>query len=91
MAYFTDCADVPPAAIDAAYGVEVLVLDALRERPHPTHMNFERAMEISRLISPGNTFFIHLCHEVSHAAKQQDFPPGFHLAYDGLTLRVGES
>ncbi len=91
LAYFTDCADVPPAAIDAAYGVEVLVLDALRERPHPTHMNFEHAMEISRLISPGNTWFIHLCHEVSHAAKQQDLPPGFHLAYDGLTLRVGES
>ena len=91
LAYFTDCADVPPAGIDAAYGVEVLVLDALRERPHPTHMNFEHAMEISRLISPGNTWFIHLCHEVSHAAKQQELPPGFHLAYDGLTLRVGES
>ena len=91
LAYFTDCADVPPAAITAASGVEVLVLDALRDRPHPTHMNFERAIEVSRLITPGNTWFIHLCHEVSHAAKQKELPTGFHLAYDGLKLKVGES
>jgi len=91
LAYFTDCKDVPPAAITAASGVEVLVLDALRDRPHPTHMNFDRAIEVSRLINPGNTWFIHLCHEVSHAAKQKELPTGFHLAYDGLKLRVGES
>lgn len=91
LAYFTDCADVPPSALDAAYGVEILVLDALRDRPHPTHMNFERAIEVSRSIAPGNTWFIHLCHEVSHAAKQQELPPGFHLTYDGLKLRVGVS
>jgi phosphoribosyl 1,2-cyclic phosphate phosphodiesterase len=91
LAYFTDCADVPSEAIEAARGVEVLVLDALRERPHPTHMNFERAIEVSRSIAPGGTWFIHLCHEVSHEAKERELPTGCHLAYDGLKLKAGES
>ena len=91
LAYFTDCADVPPDAIKAALGVDVLVLDALRDRPHPTHMNFDRAIEVSQLIAPRGTWFIHLCHEVSHEAKERDLPMGCHLAYDGLKLRAGES
>jgi len=64
----------------------VLVLDALREAPHPTHMNFEQALEASRAIAPGATYLIHLCHEVSHAAKERELPEGCHLAYDGLTI-----
>ena len=91
LAYFTDCADVPPDAIKAALGVDVLVLDALRDRPHPTHMNFVRAIEVSRLIAPRGTWFIHLCHDISHEEKQSQLPTGCHLAYDGLKLRAGES
>jgi phosphoribosyl 1,2-cyclic phosphate phosphodiesterase len=88
LAYFTDCSALPEAALDAARGVEVLVLDALRERPHPTHMNFDQAMAASRLAAPGRTYFIHLCHDISHAAKQDELPEGFHLAHDGLTIRI---
>jgi len=90
LAYFTDCSDLPPEAIGAAYGSEVLVIDALRDRPHPTHLNFDRAMVVAGLVSPGTTWFIHLCHEVLHVEKQQQLPAGFNLAYDGLKLRVGE-
>jgi phosphoribosyl 1,2-cyclic phosphate phosphodiesterase len=66
----------------------VLVLDALRETPHPTHMNFDQALEASRAIAPGSAYLIHLCHEVSHAAKERELPEGCHLAYDGLTISV---
>jgi phosphoribosyl 1,2-cyclic phosphate phosphodiesterase len=81
---------VPPEAVQAAHETEVLVLDALRETPHPTHMNFEQALEAAAAISPGTTYLVHLCHEVSHAGKQAELPEGCHLAHDGLTIRVGE-
>lgn len=91
VAYFTDCATVPEAAQEEARGVEILILDALRETPHPTHMNFDQAMEAARSIAPKSTYFIHLCHEVAHARKQSQLPQGFNLAYDGLKIRTGES
>ena len=89
LAYYTDCAELPVSAIEAARGAEVLVLDALRDRPHPTHMNFDEAIAASRSIAPESTWFIHLCHEVSHASKEVELPEGCRLAYDGLKLRVG--
>jgi phosphoribosyl 1,2-cyclic phosphate phosphodiesterase len=91
LAYFTDCSAIPEEALLAAEGVEVLVLDALRDAPHPTHMNFEQALGASLSIAPGITYLTHLCHEVSHARKEATLPVGCHLAYDGLTIRVGES
>jgi len=90
LAYFTDCSTVPGDAVEAAHGAEVLVLDALRDAPHPTHLNFEQALEVSEEISPGKTLLIHLCHEVSHAEKEAQLPDRCRIAHDGLTLRVGE-
>ena len=91
LAYFTDCSSVPGEAIEAAHGAEMLVLDALRDRPHPTHMTIEQAVETSRSIAPGSTYLVHLCHEISHAAREAELPEGCRLAYDGLSLRVGEA
>lgn len=91
LAYFTDCAMVPEAALEAAIGVEVLIIDALRETPHPTHMNFDQAIEAARLIGPRSAYFIHLCHEIAHASKQSELPNGFYLAYDGLQIVAGAS
>ena len=90
MAYFTDCASVPDVAMEAAMGAEILVLDALRDTPHPTHMNFEQAVEAALLIAPQKTYFIHLCHDVSHARKEIELSRNHFLAYDGLTIRAGE-
>ena len=90
LAYFTDCGSVPEAAVEAALGAEILVLDALRDTPHPTHLNFEQAIAVSRRIAPGRTYFIHLCHDVSHAEKEALLPGNCHLAYDGLSIRAGE-
>jgi phosphoribosyl 1,2-cyclic phosphate phosphodiesterase len=91
LAYFTDCAEVPPEAVEAARGVDVLVLDALRERPHPTHMTIAQAMEAAAAIAPGDCYFTHLCHDVSHAALQAALPGSRHVAHDGLTLTAGAS
>ena len=89
LAYYTDCASVPLEAIDAARGVEVLVLDALRERPHPTHMNIAQALDAASVIAPGACYFTHLCHDVSHAGLEAALPSGRFVAHDGLTLTIG--
>ena len=91
VAYFTDCANVPDAAVDAAKGAEILVLDALREKAHPTHMNFYQASEAASRICAQKTYFIHLCHDVSHVRKTSELSENHFLAHDGLKIRVGES
>jgi len=88
LAYFTDCACVPEPAREAASGSEILVLGALRDAPHPTHLNFSQAIETAEAIAPRATYFVHLCHEVSHSKKQTEMPEGFQLAYDGLRLTI---
>ena len=89
LSYFTDCSRVPEDAIEAARGSEILILDALRDRSHPTHMNFEQALKTSRAIAPLGTYFVHLSHDVSHARKAAELPEHCTVAHDGLTIRVG--
>jgi len=89
LAYYTDCDAVPPVAQEAAHGAELLVLDALRDSFHPTHMNFDQALEAVGKIAPQQSFLIHFCHDVSHARKEREIPAGCRLSYDGLTVRAG--
>jgi phosphoribosyl 1,2-cyclic phosphate phosphodiesterase len=90
LAYYTDCSSLTAEAVEAARGVEILVLGALRDAPHPTHMNIAQAVEASRAVSPGGTWLTHLSHEISHASREKDLPGNVRLAYDGLTLRAGD-
>jgi phosphoribosyl 1,2-cyclic phosphate phosphodiesterase len=86
LAYFTDCNAVPPAAVEDAQGVEVLVIDALRHRPHPTHMSVEQALAASRAIGAQRTFFTHICHDLGHAETEAALPAEVRLASDGLRV-----
>lgn len=87
-AYYTDCQAVSPEAVRAAFGAEVLIIDALRDRPHPTHLNFAGAIDAAHAIQAKQTFFLHFCHEVSHATQEAELPPSINLAYDGLTFEI---
>lgn len=86
LSYFTDCQEVTSEAITAATGSEILVLDALRDKFHPTHLNFSRAIQAAQKIQAKKTYFIHFCHDVSHAQKEASLPAGMFLAYDGLKV-----
>jgi phosphoribosyl 1,2-cyclic phosphate phosphodiesterase len=90
LAYFTDCSGLTHEAVEAARGAEVLIVDALRDTPHPTHMTFDQAYEAIGMVKPKKSYLIHLCHEISHAAREAILPAGCALAYDGLTIGVGE-
>lgn len=88
FAYVTDASNIEENELKKLENLDVLVLNALRERPHPTHFNIEQAVALSKKLNPGKTFFTHLTHEVKHDVIEPRLPENVHLAYDGLTLEI---
>lgn len=88
FAYVTDCNSIPPSSLELLRGVEVLVLDALRYRPHPTHFSIAESLEIVAQLGPRQTYFTHLTHEVRHGAPAIDLPEGVAFGYDGLRIEL---
>lgn len=88
LAYYTDCREVPDAAVELARGADVLVIDGLRPKPHPTHLSVQEAVDVSRRIGAARTFLIHMTWQVDHAEWSAKLPAGVELAYDGLRVEV---
>ena len=87
-AYLTDCNRVDEAAWSLLEGLDVLVLDALREQPHPTHFSLSEAVEVARRVGARRTYFTHMCHHLRHEATNARLPAGMALAHDGLVLEM---
>lgn len=88
FAYLTDCNAIPGESWPLLEGLDILVLDALRHRPHPTHFSVNEALEVVARLRPRQTYFTHICHDLPHAATNKALPDGVELAYDGLALDV---
>ena len=91
FAYLTDCSEIPAGSWPLLRGLDVLVLDALRHRPHPTHLSLSQAVETAARIGAARTYFTHMCHDLPHAETCAALPPGVTLAHDGLVVEVQES
>lgn len=87
-AYLTDHSEIPDSSKLSLQNLDVLFLDALRHRPHPTHTTVARALELVEELKPRRAFFTHMCHDLGHAATEAEFPDHVRLAYDGLELEV---
>ena len=72
-------------------GLDVLVLDALRWRPHPTHFSVDQALEVVDRVKPSRTYFTHICHDLDHEETNLRLPEGVELAYDGLAVDLVSS
>jgi phosphoribosyl 1,2-cyclic phosphate phosphodiesterase len=88
FAYLTDCSAIPDASWPLLDGVRTLVLDALRDRPHPTHFSVAEALAVVDRLRPERTYFTHIAHDLGHAATCARLPAGVELAYDGLMLEI---
>ena len=88
FAYLTDCSRIDEAAWPLLERLEVLVLDVLREKPHPTHFSLSDAIETAARIGAARTFFTHMAHDLPHEATNARLPDGMRLAHDGLVLSM---
>jgi phosphoribosyl 1,2-cyclic phosphate phosphodiesterase len=86
IAYLSDCSAVPHTILDCISSVKVLIIDALRDKPHPTHLSVGQALEVASRVKPEVTYFTHICHELPQSAQSR-LPEGACIAYDGLKLR----
>jgi len=88
FAYLTDCNRIPDESWPLLDGVQTLILDALRHRPHSTHFSVSEALAASARLGAARTYFTHICHDLGHAATNAQLPAGVELAYDGLVLEI---
>jgi phosphoribosyl 1,2-cyclic phosphate phosphodiesterase len=87
-AYLTDFSSIPDSTVPLLEGLDVLILDALRHKPHPSHSTVEQSLAWVERLKPERAFFTHIAHELGHEATNATLPPHVRLAYDGLSLEV---
>ncbi len=85
-AYLTDHSEVPEETIAKLRDLDILFLDALRYKPHPTHSTVEQSLKIVEAVQPKRTFFTHICHDLPHEETNALLPEGVKLAFDGMKL-----
>ncbi|HEX8847808.1 MAG TPA: MBL fold metallo-hydrolase [Pyrinomonadaceae bacterium] len=86
FAYATDLNEIPPETMDGLRDLDVLVLDCLRFKEHPTHLWVDRALEYIRELKPRRTYLTHIAHDVLHERDSAKLPDGVEFAYDGLVI-----
>jgi phosphoribosyl 1,2-cyclic phosphate phosphodiesterase len=85
-AYLTDHSEIPDYSMRQLEGLDILFLDALRHKPHPTHSTVKNSVAIVEKLRPKRAFFTHICHDLGHEATNVTLPRNVRLAYDGLKL-----
>ncbi len=86
-AYLTDMSDIPEESVALLQGLDILILDALRREPHPSHSHLNKSIALVERLKPRRAFFTHMSHDLDHDATEAILPPHIRLAYDGLKLQ----
>jgi phosphoribosyl 1,2-cyclic phosphate phosphodiesterase len=85
-AYLTDFSEIPEESFSQLQDLDILFLDALRYKPHPTHSTVENSLRIVDRVKPKRGFFTHICHDLPHEETNKTLPPHVRLSYDGMKL-----
>jgi phosphoribosyl 1,2-cyclic phosphate phosphodiesterase len=85
-AYLTDLSDIPERSLALLQNLDVVIIDALRKTPHPSHANLEQAIGFVNRMQARRAYFTHMSHDVHHADTNRELPPNMQLAYDGLRI-----
>lgn len=85
-AYLTDMSDIPEESYPLLQGLDILILDALRREPHPTHSHLENSVALVEKFAPRRAYFTHISHDLDHEPTNAELPAHIKLAHDGLTL-----
>jgi phosphoribosyl 1,2-cyclic phosphate phosphodiesterase len=88
FAYLTDCNRIPDESFALLDGVQTLIIDALRHRPHSTHFSVGEAAAVAARLGVTRAYFTHISHDLGHAATNASLPAGVELAYDGLVVEI---
>lgn len=88
FAFVTDCNLISEESLEALKGLDLLILDALRHKPHPTHLHLEQSLEYIKFLSPRRTLLTHISHDFKHSEVASQLPPNVELAYDQLTIEI---
>jgi phosphoribosyl 1,2-cyclic phosphate phosphodiesterase len=90
VGYASDCNGLPDSAIEMLSGADLMVLDCLRKREHPTHLSLDRSLEYIERIGAKRGLLVHMCHDISHADYLKMLPENIQPAYDGLEIVLGD-
>lgn len=88
VAYCTDTNEIPEESWPLLEGLDVLVLDGLRRKPHVTHFSLDEAVAVAQRLRPQKTYFTHVSHDLEYEQTNATLPPGMELAYDGQRIAL---
>ncbi|HRF59458.1 MAG TPA: MBL fold metallo-hydrolase [Fimbriimonadaceae bacterium] len=89
FAYVTDVNHIPADSWARLHGLETLVLDGVRRKPHPNHYHLDQAIAVAQALGAQQTYLTHLSHDYDHDVTNAELPEGIALAYDGLRIAIG--
>ncbi|HSI95046.1 MAG: MBL fold metallo-hydrolase [Methylophilaceae bacterium] len=90
FAYLTDVSEIPESSLGLLAGLDVLLLDCLRHKPHHTHINLEQSLAYAARIGAASTYLIHMTHELEYNEVSQTLPSNVYMGYDGLQLEIDD-
>jgi len=88
IAYIPDCQELDENAIARLQNLDLIILDTLRRRPHPTHFNLSKSVAVLQKLRTPQSYLTHICHELDHRQTNAELPPGIRLAHDGLVVNL---
>ena len=88
LAYLTDVSSIPENSMKLLNGIDTLLIDCLRYKPHHTHFNFDQSLATALQINARQSYLIHMTHEIEYEELQKKLPKGIYAGYDGLKLSI---